>query len=250
MNFNQQWEIIDLTQEIYQGMPLFGIHQPTFIMTNQTHEESMAKTGSETLGFYARNILMSEHAGTHSDAVIEYKPGGTPMEDMPVEYYFGDAICLDFSDKRYPEYIEIKDIEEQLEKTGLEIKKGDIFMMYTGHFDRTHPSLHSDNDMLDPLNYGGLASQHSGISYDAAKWLAEKGVVNICVDAPAIDMTPDDLDYSGHLVCGEYGITNTENLCNLDKLVAKRFLYIGLPLKIRGGTGSPIRALALLPKDK
>lgn len=123
-------------------------------------------------------------------------------------------------------------------------------MMYTGHFDRTHPSLHSDNDMLDPLNYGGLASQHSGISYDAAKWLAEKGVVNICVDAPAIDMTPDDLDYSGHLVCGEYGITNTENLCNLDKLVAKRFLYIGLPLKIRGGTGSPIRALALLPKDK
>lgn len=66
------------------------------------------------------------------------------------------------------------------------------------------------------------------------------------VDAPAIDLTPDDNDFSAHLVCGEYNITNTENLCNLGELVNKRFLYIGLPLKIREGTGSPIRAVALV----
>src|SRR5699024_11503145 len=60
------------------------------------------------------------------------------------------------------------------------------------------------------LNYGGLDSKHTGLSYNAAKWLADQGVVNIGVDSPAIDLTPDDLDYSGHLVCGEYDITNTE----------------------------------------
>lgn len=226
-------KLIDLTQEIYEGMPLFGIHQKTFFMTNQTHEQNQKATGSKTLGFYARNILMSEHCGTHSDAVIEYKPGGASIEDMPLDYYWGSAICLDFSHKRYPDYIEVKDFEEALASSGLEIQKGDIVLMYTGNYNR---------------NYGtdAYTESYTGVSYESAKWLAEKGVVNIGVDSPAIDQTPDDLDFSGHLVCGEYDITNTENLCNLDKVVNKRFLYIGLPLKIRGGTGSPIRAVALV----
>lgn len=41
MNYNEKYELIDLSQEIYQGMPVFGMHQKTFIMTNQTHEENM-----------------------------------------------------------------------------------------------------------------------------------------------------------------------------------------------------------------
>ncbi|MDO5707285.1 MAG: cyclase family protein [Andreesenia angusta] len=229
------FELIDLTQDIYQGMPLFGIHQPTFIMTNQTHEENMEMTGSKTLGFYARNLLISEHAGTHSDGVIEYKPGGATVDKMPFKHFWGSAICVDLSHKRYPDYIEVKDIEEALDKHGLEIRDGDIFLMYTGLYNREYPGE-------------GYKNYYTGVSYEAAKYLAEKGVVNIGVDAPAIDQTPDDLDFSGHLVCGEYDITNTENLANLDKVAGKRFLYIGLPLKIRGGTGSPIRAIALVEK--
>ncbi|MEG2337600.1 MAG: cyclase family protein [Clostridium sp.] len=226
-------KLIDLSQEIYEGMPLYGIHQKTFFMTNQTAEENMKASGSKTLGFYARNILMSEHCGTHSDAVIEYKPGGPSMEQMPLDYFWGSAICVDLSHIRYPDYIEVKDLEEAIAKSGQELQRGDIFLMYTGHFNRTYPTEAYKN-------------YYTGVSYDAAKWLADKGVVNIGVDASAIDQTPDDLDFSGHLVCGEYGITNTENLCNLDQVVNKRFLYLGLPLKIRGGTGSPIRAVALI----
>ncbi|MEF9953368.1 MAG: cyclase family protein [Clostridium sp.] len=226
-------KLIDLSQEIYEGMPLYGIHQKTFFMTNQTAEENMKASGSKTLGFYARNILMSEHCGTHSDAVIEYKPGGPSMEQMPLDYFWGSAICVDLSHIRYPDYIEVKDLEEAIAKSGQELQKGDIFLMYTGHFNRTYPTEAYKN-------------YYTGVSYDAAKWLADKGVVNIGVDASAIDQTPDDLDFSGHLICGEYGITNTENLCNLDQVVNKRFLYLGLPLKIRGGTGSPIRAVALI----
>ncbi|OHW62138.1 kynurenine formamidase [Andreesenia angusta] len=226
------WKLVDLSQDIYQGMPLYGIHQPTFIMTNQTHEESKAATGSD-LGFYARNLLLSEHAGTHSDAVLEFLPGGKDIIEMPIEYFYGSAICVDLSHKRYPEYIEIADLEEAISKSGQELKKGDIFLMYTGLYNREYPGE-------------GYKNYYTGVSYEAAKWLAENGVVNIGVDAPAIDQTPDDLTFAGHKVCGEYGITNTENLANLDKVVNKRFLYIGLPMKIRGGTGSPIRAVALL----
>lgn len=226
----EDYKIVDFTQDIFEGMSLFPIHQKTFFMVNQTHEQNMANTGSTKLGFYARNILMSEHCGTHSDAVIEYVPEGTSIENMPLNYFFGSAVCLDLSEIRYPDYIEPKDLEEALIKSGQELRSGDIFLMYTGHHDRYYGTP-------------DFQKEYTGLSYSAAKWLAEKGVVNIGVDAPAIDQTPDDIDFSGHLVCGEYGISNTENLCNLDKVKGKRFLYFGLPLRIRGGTGSPIRAI-------
>lgn len=87
-------------------------------------------------------------------------------------------------------------------------------------------------------------TRYTGLDYAGAKWLAERGVVNIGIDSPAID-NPKDSKYSGHLVCREYGMSNTENLANLNEVAGKRFLYFGLPLKIRKGTGSPIRAVAV-----
>ncbi|QEK13175.1 cyclase family protein [Crassaminicella thermophila] len=225
-------KLIDLSQEIFQGMSVFPMHQNTFIMTNMTHEENMRKTGSKTLGFSARNLLISEHGGTHCDAVWEYKPTGKTIDKMPLEYFWGSAICIDLSHVPHTRYIEPEDLEKALEKSGQTIHKGDIVLLYTGHFDR-----HFNTDKWQ--------TTYSGLSYSAARWLAEKGVVNIGVDAPAIDH-PDDLNFSGHLVCGEFDITNTENLCNLDKVLNKRFLFLGLPLKIRDGSGSPIRAVALI----
>ncbi len=226
-------KLIDLSQEIYEGMDIFPMHPKTFIMTYMTHEENKKITGSPTVGFYARSLLISEHCGTHSDGVVEYKPGGLTIDKMPLEYFWGSAICLDVSHVRYPKYIEPEDLEKALRKSGQEIRKGDIVLLYTGHHDRA-------------FGTDKFQTEYTGLSYEGAKWLAEKGVVNIGIDAPAIDLTPDDINFSGHMVCGEYNITNTENLCNLDKVVNKRFLYIGLPLKIRDGTGSPIRAVALV----
>lgn len=78
MNYNEKYELIDLSQEIYQGMPVFGMHQKTFIMTNQTHEENMKQTGSKTLGFSARNLLISEHGPT-----IQMLYGSTIQKDRP-----------------------------------------------------------------------------------------------------------------------------------------------------------------------
>ena len=238
MNYNEKYELIDLSQEIYQGMPVFGMHQKTFIMTNQTHEENMKQTGSKTLGFSARNLLISEHGPTHSDAVWEYNPEGPTIDKMDMKLFYGSAICVDLTHIRYPDYIEAKDLEEAVEKAGLTVEKGDIFLMYTGHYNRTY----AKGDIEGYQNY------YTGLSYEAAEWLAKKGVVNIGVDSSAIDQTPDDLDFSGHLVCGKYGMTNTENLRNLDLVAGKRFFYMGLPLRIRDGIGSPVRAVALVEK--
>lgn len=224
--------LIDLSQEIFQGMSVFPMHQPTFIMTNMTHEENRQKTGSKTLGFSARNLLLSEHCGTHCDAVSEFKPGGASMENMPLSYFWGSAICLDVSSVEPSRRIETRDLENAVKKSGQTLQTGDIVLLHTGHHSRYYGKPE-------------FQTAYTGLSYKAAKWLAEQGVVNIGVDSPSIDH-PGDLDFSGHMVCGEYDITNTENLCNLQQLLGKRFLFLGLPLKIRGGSGSPIRAVALL----
>ena len=67
--------VVDLTREIFEGMPMWFGHQKTFINTNQTHEQ-FRKAYNTHLGFEAHNLLISEHAGTHTDAVFEYDPNG------------------------------------------------------------------------------------------------------------------------------------------------------------------------------
>lgn len=224
--------LIDLSQEIYQGMSTFPMHQPTFIMTNMTFEENMRQTGSKTLGFSARNLLISEHCGTHTDGISEFKPGGPTVDKMPLETFWGSAICVDLSHIPASRLIQPEDLASAVKKSGQEIRQGEIFLMYTGHYDR---------------NFGTdlYQTSYTGLSYKAGQWLAQQGVVNVCVDAPAID-NATDIDFSGHMACADFGMTNTENLTIPRELVGKRFLFFGLPLKIRDGSGSPIRAVALV----
>jgi len=224
--------LIDLSQEIYQGMPVFPPHQKTMIFPNMTHEEAKRIVGFE---FATNNLLINEHGPTHSDAVYEYDPAGKTIDEMPLEYFYGPAICLDVSFVSPDDYIRTRDLQEALDRAGLHIERGDIVLLHTGHYNRAYGT----EEWL---------TRHAGLDAGAAEWLARQGVVNIGVDAPSIDK-PDDRNFSGHLICRKYGLTNTENLCCLDRVAGRRFLYFGLPLKIRRGTGSPVRAVALLPDN-
>lgn len=220
--------LVDLTQEIYQGMPVFPLHQKTMIFPNISHQQSKEQIGFE---FATNNLLINEHGPTHSDATYEYDPKGHYIDEMPLEYFYGPAICLDVSHVSPDDYITPSVLKTALEKSGQVLLEGDIVLLYTGHYNRAYGT----EEWL---------TRYTGLNYEGAKWLADNGVVNIGIDAPAIDNPIDPL-FSGHLVCREYQMTNTENLCNLDKVAGKKFLYFGLPLRIRNGTGSPIRAVAV-----
>ena len=224
-------EVVDLTREIFEGMPQFAAHQLPFIVVNQTHAQSVERFATK-LPFETHNLFISEHTGTHTDAIFEYDPDGPTLDVTPLAYYYGEAICLDVSHVRYPEVFTPAVLEAALEQSGQEIRRGDIVLLHTGHGDRTWPAR-------------AYLEKHSGLDRTGAEWLAERGVVNIGVDAVAIDHA-DDIELVAHLVCKEYQIVNTEGLTNLDQLVGRRFLYFGLPLRIRAGTGSPIRAVAIL----
>jgi kynurenine formamidase len=224
--------IVDLTREIYQGMPIWQNHQRPQIWPNHSYEESCERFGL-TSPFRAQNLLLSEHTGTHTDAIYEYTPAGPSLDVTPLEFYYGSALCLDVSHVRYPDHLTPEVLEAAEAASGDTVTAGDIVLLHTGHGARTYP---------DERAY---LSDQTGLSHEGAVWLAEKGVVNIGIDAVAIDHS-DDLSCIGHVVCGQYGIVNTESLTNLDQLVNQRFTYYGLPLNIRNGTGSPIRAIAVL----
>ena len=89
------------------------------------------------------------------------------------------------------------------------------------------------------------ATHQPGLTRDATEYIIDQGAVNFGVDNTSPDMWLDKT-YPCHMVCRERRVTHIENLCNLDKLVGKRFTFIALPLKIRKGTGSPIRAVAII----
>lgn len=228
-------KLIDLTREVYTGMPIWPGHQKPFILTNQTHE-GFKEIWHTTVGFEAHNLLISEHTGTHTDAIFEYDPEGPKLDETPLAYYYGEAICIDLSHIRHPDWFTPEILEEALVKSGQEIREGDHVFLYTGHGERTFPTRE-------------YIEKYPGLSREGAIWLAEKGVINIAIDQVAIDHS-DDLEFSGHVVCAEYQIVNTESLTNLDKVVNRRFMYFGLPLHIREGTGSPIRAVAWLVDEE
>ena len=220
---------MDLSQEIYQGMPVFHPHQPTMIFQNISHEDSLKNMG---FMFATNNLLISEHGPTHTDAPYEYDPKGKTIDQIDLQRFFGTAYCIDLQHIEEDCFIDKKDLQESLGKSNITLVKGDILLIHTGHFKR---------------NYGTKKwlEKYTGLSYEGAKYLAQLGVGMVGVDSPSVDKS-DDQEFSAHKVCRETGMMNTENLCNFDKILGKKILYIGFPLKIRKGTGSPIRAIAVL----
>lgn len=230
-------KIIDLSQEIYQGMPVYPGHLKTVLWYHDTHEETRSKFPDKYpfQSYASMGLLMSDHGPTHVDSVFHINPEGKTIDKLPLEMFYTEAVCLDVSHVPADKFITLNDIKEALNKHKLTIKKGDTVLLYTGHYNKKYGT----KDWL---------FKYTGLDMEAAKWLGEQGVVNIGEDAPSIDSSQamETRYYPGHIVCKERSILNTENLANLDKVAGKRFIYAGLPLKIRGGTGSPIRAVAVL----
>lgn len=230
-------KLIDLSQEIYQGMPVYPGHLKTILWYNATHEETESSFPKEYPfhSYTSMGMLICDHGPTHVDSVFHVTPDGEPIDKLPLEMFYTEAVCLDASHVPPEKFITLKDIKDDLAKHNLTIKKGDTVLLYTGHYDRSYGT----EDWL---------FKYTGLDMDAAKWLGDQGVVNIGADAPSIDSSQamKTRYYPGHIVCVEKRILNTENLANLDKVAGKRFIFCGLPLRIRGGTGSPIRAVAIL----
>jgi kynurenine formamidase len=225
--------LIDLTQEIYQGMQVYPGHLKTVIWEHHTHEETV-KNFEGGFSYQSRGLLMSDHGPTHVDALshLDPRPDAPTINKMSLDLFYGEATCIDVSHFEPRTYITRSDIDAVIEKSGSDVRKGDILLFYTGTFNRLQGTKE-------------YTSQYPGLDETASMWLVEKGIKTFGVDSPSPD-NPASRTYPCHMMCRHYGITHYENLANLDQVVNKRFTFIGFPLRIRNGTGSPVRAVALL----
>ena len=226
-------EIIDLSQEIYSGMPVFPGLPEVKISVHVTHEEWDGIHDSQILSPAVNRLELGEHTGTHVDALNHMGRAfrGQSIETMPLSMFYTASLCLDLSYKRPGELIEIEDVQRALAAAGLEILPGDTVLLYTDHYRRAFLS--------EDWPHG------PGLSAAAARWLGEQGISAFGVEtmAPGVRKVSNQ---DVHRICGELGFTHYENLINLHQLIGRgRFRFIGLPLRIRGGTGSPVRAVAV-----
>ncbi|MBX5441570.1 MAG: cyclase family protein [Solirubrobacteraceae bacterium] len=225
--------IVDLSQEIYEGMPLYEGHLATKIWQHHTFADTAPRFDSE-FAYQSLGITLCDHGPTHVDALshLDPRPDAPTIDRMPLETFFGAGTCIDVSDRGPREYVDAERLDRALAESGAELREGDVLLLRTGTADR----------------YGGTpeyTTEYPGLDQSAADWLRDRRVKVFGVDAPSPD-NPVDRVYPVHLMCREHGITHYENLANLGEVVGRRFTFFGLPLRIRGGHGSPVRAVALL----
>ncbi len=226
-------EIIDLSQEIFSGMPVYkGLPEVKMSMHN-SHEEWEGITDTDTITPSVYKLELGEHTGTHVDALNhmgrQYKEQS--IDTMPLSMFYTEGICLDFSHKGFKELIEASEIEEECKKQDFEIKNGDTVLLYTDHYRKTYGTKDWEND--------------PGITAEATRWLGNQDIAAFGVETMSPGV-PGISNKEVHHICGELGFTHYENMINLHLLIGRgRFRFIGLPLKIKGGTGSPVRAVAV-----
>jgi kynurenine formamidase len=225
--------IIDLSQEIYQGMPVYAGHLKTVVFQHHSHEDT-APNFDSGFSYQSLGLMMCDHGPTHVDAISHLDPAedAPTIDQMPLETFFGEGICLDISDVAPREYCDAERLERALAQSPVPLWAGDVLLLRTGSAER----------------FGGTreyTTQYPGLDQSAADWLAERRPKIFGVDSPSPD-NPIDRIYPVHMYCRRDGVTHYENLANLGELLGYRFRFYGFPLRVRGGHGSPVRAVAMI----
>ena len=224
-------KIVDISRELYHRTPSYPGQPPIIHGVWKTHEEARAESG----GVHGNSVMyfsMPDHGGTHMDAPRHFGPSGTPINEYPLENCIVPGICLDLRHIAPKAEITPEDLDKAVAVAGVDVPKGGTVLLCTGHHARTFPKP-------------AYSTDNPGVNVAATEWFAKKGCVHFGIDS----MRPGPegmVNTLVHKVCLELGITHMESLCNLEALIGEGpFTYIGLPLKWRGGTGSPIRAVAV-----
>jgi kynurenine formamidase len=200
-------------------------------------------------GYYyaANNFSMAEHGGTHLDAPVHFAEGRHTADQIPLEQLLGAGLVLDVSEKcaRDADYqVSVEDFAAWEREHG-PLPDGSIVLLRTG-FGRRWPDRRSYMG-TDERGADAVAKLHfPGLHPDAARWLTrERKVKAVGLDTPSIDYGQSTL-FESHRVLFEQNVPAFENLANLEQLPAQGFHIVALPMKIKGGSGGPLRAVAIV----
>lgn len=261
-------ELIDLSGYIEEDQPLAGSADDTRIFTTLTHEERgfQVKTELEEKGMDSeteyvtrhlraeregyneeqpmnRTLLISEHGPTHVDSIDHLEPtSDRSIDAMPLDWFYGDGICLDLSDVDHPDAITTERLRNQLDAAGLAIEDDDTVLLETGN----RRNNYSTTDRTKKHRY---TSKFVGLEEEAGEFLVDQGAKAIGIDSISVDHPANiypNYDFPIHALCSREEIVIYENMANLWKVTGERFTFSAFPLKIRDGTGSPVRPVAIM----
>ena len=224
--------LVDLSQDIFEGMKVYPGHLKTVTFQHVTHEETAPRFDGG-FSFQTWGFMLNDNGPTHVDSFSHLDPDPTAptIDQMPLDLFYGDALCVDVSEIAPATDITPGQIEAALSKDGLELNRGDMLFFYTATFDR----------------FAGTArylSDFPGLGAEASQWVLDQGVKTFGVDSSTPD-NPTSRTYPCHMMCRANHITHYENLI-LTEVVGRRFTFVGFPLKVVGAHGGPTRAVAIL----
>lgn len=206
-------KIVDLTLQVYDGMRGVSI---------------TPKTSTAVEGFNTTDLVLYSHSGTHLDAPLHFLNEGATLDTMPLNKCVGPATVIDLSHKEPRSLIEIEDLRPYEAK----INAGSRILL------RTDWDRYAD----DPQ----YRTHFPRLSLALAEWLAKKGIWLIGLEHPSVASLQDKVELTEvHQALLNKEIVIVESLANLKKLPEK-VTFIALPLKIKQGDGSPVRAIAIV----
>ena len=213
-------KILDLTLTISNKIPTFpGSPQPNFIPWEKIKDD----------GYNLELLFLSSHTGTHLDAPYHFLEKGSKIHEISLKKLVSNAVLIK-SRKKRNETITKTDIQKFEKKHG-KIESFSSVVFWTGW----QRNLQKDN----------YFTKNPGLSVSAAIYLASKKIGLVGIDSPSIDLGTD-FKFPVHQIFAKKGMLIVENLANLEKIKSSKFYLVVLPLKLKGATGSPVRAIAFV----
>ena len=237
-----RYRIVDLSHGYGPGTIYWPTSTSKFVLTPDA-------SGPTPGGwFYAANSLSTpEHGGTHLDAPRHFSEKGRTTDQIPLDQLVAPAVVIDVIKEAAADrdYRLTREAVLAFEKAHGAIARGSAVLLRTGwsrHWPNAKAYLGDDTP--------GDASKLSFPSYglDAARLLVEeRGAAALGIDTASIDYGRAT-DFQVHRVAAARNVPGFENLTNLDQLPVRGAIVIALPMKIEGGSGGPLRAIALVPR--
>ena len=228
----------------------------TYPFSAETHHWPTAKPfhldkvseGRTAAGFWysSYNYGGSEHVGTHLDAPFHFAEGKWTTEQIPLDKTIGPGIVFDVrrkTEKNADYVLQVEDVRAW-EKLRGRIPAGAIILIYTG-WGRFWGDRKKYFGTDEPGNVSDL--HFPGLSKEAAEFLVkQRNIKAVGIDTPSIDHGPSK-EFIAHQVLGAANVPIFENVASLDRLPARGATIFAAPMKIKGGSGAPLRIFALLP---
>jgi len=220
-----------------------------------TEEGFVLERGTEGVteaGYYyaAHRMRLAEHGGTHMDAPIHFHAGGSTAERVPLDRLIARAVVVDVREpcaKDVDHAVDVADLQ-RFEAAHGRIPDGAALLLLTGFAARWPDRVRYLG--TDERGAAAVAKLHfPGLDPAAARWLvANRRVAAVGLDTASID-PGTSTRFESHQILFAAEIPAFENLANVEQLPPTGATLIALPMKIAGGSGGPLRAVAVLPSS-